>query len=235
VHWPKELARTLTARAVIGPPDEEPVADRAASDAPSFLSADALLAFNWRFALGDEPLTRAELDRLAEASRPVVRLRGQWVLIDPQEARRARAQQDRKITPIDALRAALTGSTEVDALRVDVQPTGWLAALRERLAAPEAQEPVPQPAALAATLRDYQRRGLSWLARMTSLGLGCCLADDVGLGKTITLIALHLHRQGDGATAGPALVVCPTSLIGNWQREIVRFAPGTPERRFAGA
>ncbi|MGW3122880.1 DEAD/DEAH box helicase [Streptomyces sp. NPDC001107] len=235
VHWPKELARTLTARAVIGPPDEEPVADRAASDTPSFLSADPLLAFDWRFALGDEQLTRAELDRLAEANRPVVRLRGQWVLIDPQEARRARAQQDHKITPIHALGAALTGSAEVDGRRVDVHPTGWLAALRERLAAPEAQEPVAQPAALAATLRDYQRRGLSWLARMTSLGLGCCLADDMGLGKTITLIALHLHRQSEASTAGPTLVVCPTSLMGNWQREIERFAPGTPVRRFHGA
>ncbi|WP_328550728.1 DEAD/DEAH box helicase [Streptomyces sp. NBC_00366] len=235
VHWPRELTRSLTARAVIGPSDGEPDPGRGTSDAPSFLSADALLAFNWRFALGDEQLTREELDRLAEANRPVVRLRDQWVLIDPQEVHRARAQQDRKITPIDALGAALTGSTEVDGRRIDVHPTGWLAALRERLAAPEAQEPVAQPAALAATLRDYQRRGLSWLARMTSLGLGCCLADDMGLGKTITLIALHLHRQSDPSTAGPTLVVCPTSLMGNWQREIERFAPGTPVRRFHGA
>ncbi len=70
---------------------------------------------------------------------------------------------------------------------------------------------------------------------MTSLGLGGCLADDMGLGKTITLIALHLHRRCDPEASGPTLVVCPTSLMGNWRREIERFAPGTPVRRYHGA
>ncbi|MFE9938709.1 DEAD/DEAH box helicase [Streptomyces hirsutus] len=239
VHWPKELIRGLTTRAEIGPADEERPSGRAgfkdASRQPSFLSPDALLAFDWSFALGDRTLTRAELDRLAETTRPVVRLRDQWVLIDPREVLRARARRDHAVTPVDALGAALTGSVEVDGRRFEVRPTGWLATLRDRLADPESQEPVPQPAALAATLRDYQRRGLNWLAHMTSAGLGCCLADDMGLGKTITLIALHLHRQSDPASAGPTLVVCPTSLMGNWQREIERFAPGTPVRRFHGA
>ncbi|WP_055696045.1 DEAD/DEAH box helicase, partial [Streptomyces prasinopilosus] len=239
VHWPRGLVRGLTTRAEIGPADDGHPPGRAgskdSSPQPSFLSADALLAFDWSFAVGDRTLTRAELDRLAETKRPVVRLRDQWVLIDPREVLRARARRSRAVTPVDALGAALTGSVEVDGHRFEVRPTGRLAALRDRLAEPGSQEPVPQPEALAATLRDYQRRGLNWLVHMTSAGLGCCLADDMGLGKTVTLIALHLHRQSDPASAGPTLVVCPTSLMGNWQREIERFAPGTPVRRFHGA
>ncbi|MFG3280695.1 SNF2-related protein [Streptomyces sp. NPDC048111] len=235
VHWPRELSRTLTAKAVVGPRSDEP--DRLESGAPSLMATDALLAFDWRFALGDAELSRQELDALAEANRPVVRLRDQWVLVDPEEVRRARTAQDRKVTPVDALAAVLTGSAEMGGRRVEVTATGWLARLRDRLADPEAarEQPVAQPAALTAQLRDYQLRGLNWLADMTSLGLGGCLADDMGLGKTITLIALHLHRQSDPATAGPTLVVCPASLMGNWQREIDKFAPGTPVRRFHAA
>ncbi|GGS76503.1 helicase [Streptomyces tanashiensis] len=257
IHWPRELADRLTARAVIGPAaahagaevsafregvgaDETDAADSTdaahASGLPSFLAADSLLAFNWRFAVGDHELTRAELDRLAEDGRPLVRLRDRWVLVDPAEVRRARTHQDRKVTPVDALSAVLTGTTEVDGRPVEVAATGWLERLRARLAEPEGDRPeIAQPPALAATLRDYQLRGLDWLHRMTSLGLGGCLADDMGLGKTITVIALHLHRQTDPASAGPTLVVCPTSLMGNWQREIEKFAPGTPVRRFHGA
>jgi superfamily II DNA or RNA helicase len=229
LHWPRSLGRSLTARAAITSSDGPP------SDLPSFFGGDATLDFSWQVALGNDPLTEAEMDQLAEATRPVVRLRDQWMLIDPDLARKARERILKPVTPIDALSAALTGTTEIDGRLITVKPTQWLDDLRARIADPDhADEPIDSPAGLQATLRDYQLRGLRWLARMTSLGLGGCLADDMGLGKTITLIALHLHRQTSPDTAGPTLVVCPASLLGNWEREIQRFAPGTPVRRFHG-
>ncbi|GAA3619302.1 DEAD/DEAH box helicase [Nonomuraea rosea] len=225
VHWPRALVRGLSARAVIGERDSTP------SDMPSFLGGHHLTSFDWQLALGGERLTAAEMDQLAESHRPVVRLRDQWVLIDSDLARKARQRDLKPLTGIEALGAALTGTVEVDGEQIAAEPTDWLRDLRERLSEPADADPPP---GLAATLRDYQLAGLRWLARMTSLGLGGCLADDMGLGKTITLIALHLHRAGLATDGGPTLVVCPASLLGNWEREITRFAPGVPVHRYHG-
>ncbi|MFJ7491309.1 DEAD/DEAH box helicase [Streptomyces sp. NPDC097727] len=222
VHWPKELVRSLTASAVVRP------APGSATDGTSFFDAEQLFAFDWQLSLGDEQLTEAEMDVLAEAHRPVVRLRDQWVVVDPALVRKARKRELGLLDPVDALAVALTGSAEVDGEQVEAVPVGALAALRTRITADDTT--IAPPPGLDATLRDYQLRGLAWLDRMTSLGLGGCLADDMGLGKTITLIALHLHR----AHPAPTLVICPASLLGNWHREINRFAPGVPVRRFHG-
>ncbi|MGW1651671.1 DEAD/DEAH box helicase [Streptomyces atratus] len=222
VHWPRELVRSLTAAAVVRP------APGSATDGTSFFDAEQLFAFNWQLSLGDELLTEAEMDVLAEAHRPVVRLRDQWVVVDPALVRKARKRELGLLDPVDALAVALTGSAEVDGEQVEAVPVGALAALRTRITADDTT--IAPPPGLDATLRDYQLRGLAWLDRMTSLGLGGCLADDMGLGKTITLIALHLHR----AHHAPTLVICPASLLGNWHREINRFAPGVPVRRFHG-
>ncbi|MGW1167968.1 SNF2-related protein [Streptomyces sp. NPDC002550] len=222
VHWPRDLARDLTAAAVVRP------APGSATDGTGFFESEELLQFRWQLALGGDPLSEAEMDALAEAHRPVVRLRDSWVLVDPALVRKARKRELGLLDPVDALSVALTGTADIDGESVEAVPVGTLAALRDRLTA--GLRPADPPAGLAATLRDYQLRGLAWLDLMTTLGLGGCLADDMGLGKTVTLIALHLKR----ARTEPTLVVCPASLLGNWQREITRFAPGVPVRRFHG-
>ncbi|MGW1721885.1 SNF2-related protein [Streptomyces sp. NPDC002306] len=222
VHWPRDLAQDLSATAVVR------AAPGSATDGTGFFESEDLLQFRWQLALGGDPLSEAEMDTLAEAHRPVVRLRDQWVLVDPALVRKARRRELGLLDPVDALSVALSGNAEVDGESVEVVPVGALAALRDRLTA--GVRPAEPPAGLHATLRDYQLRGLAWLDLMTSLGLGGCLADDMGLGKTITLIALHLKRARDE----PTLVVCPASLLGNWQREINRFAPGVPVRRYHG-
>ncbi|MFD6284852.1 SNF2-related protein [Streptomyces sp. NPDC060205] len=222
VHWPRDLAQDLSAAAVVRP------APGSATDGTGFFESEELLQFRWQLALGGDPLSEAEMDALAEAHRPVVRLRDQWVLVDPALVRKARKRELGLLDPVDALSAALSGTVEVDGESVEAVPVGALAALRDRLTA--GLRPAEPPPGLRATLRDYQLRGLAWLDLMTSLGLGGCLADDMGLGKTITVIALHLKR----ARTEPTLVICPASLLGNWQREIERFAPGVPVRRFHG-
>ncbi|WP_369199543.1 DEAD/DEAH box helicase [Streptomyces sp. PU-14G] len=241
VHWPRTLVRELlSATAVVRP---GPQAPGSSADGFGFFKEEQLLEFRWQIALGGEPLTDGEMDELAEAHRPLVRLRDQWVMVDPELVRKARKRHLGLLSPGDALAAALSGEAEVDGEQVTAVPEGALAALRDRLAeaARGAAGPpeegigpsVTAPARLNAELRGYQLQGLAWLELMASLGLGGCLADDMGLGKTVTLIALHLRRAERGEAA-PTLVVCPASLLGNWQRELARFAPDVPVRRYHG-
>jgi len=169
-----------------------------------------------------------------------VKLRNRYVVADSTLIRKTLQRRTGTMTSIEALRASLTGRARRGEEDVRVDSYGAAAAVARELSDQD-PEAVPAPAALRAQLRDYQLTGFRWLAGLTSRGLGACLADDMGLGKTLTLIALHLHRQQTPETAGPTLVVCPASLLGNWRREIERFAPGTgvlvhhgPKRRPPG-
>jgi superfamily II DNA or RNA helicase len=225
VLWPAELlGEGLEVHATVATPAP-------AGAAQPVFRMEALLSFDWRVTVGGEALTAEEVAALAEAKRPLVRLRGRWVRVNRQLLERLRRRRGPRITAAEALAAALTGTLVVDGERVGFQPAGALADLVDRLAG-AGRAAVEPPGGLRATLRPYQRRGLSWLARMCELGLGGCLADDMGLGKTVQVIALHLHRRPLGA--GPTLVVCPTSLLGNWERELARFAPDVPVRRYHG-
>jgi superfamily II DNA or RNA helicase len=225
VLWPAELLGAgLEVRATVATPAP-------AGAAQAAFRLEALLRFDWQVTVGGEVLTAEEVAALAEAKRPLVRLRGRWVRVNRELLERLRRRRGPRVTAAEALAAALTGSLVVDGDRVEFSAAGPLADLVDRLAG-AGRAAVAPPEDLRATLRPYQRRGLSWLAQMCELGLGGCLADDMGLGKTVQVIALHLHRRP--LTAGPTLVVCPTSLLGNWQRELARFAPDVPVRRYHG-
>jgi hypothetical protein len=193
----------------------------------------ALLEFRWQLTLDGALLDADEIAILAEAKRPLIRLRGRWVLLDPTLLDRLRRPPRTRMRTTEALAALLAGEAEIDGETVEVTAEGPLADLAARIAdLASAPAPIETPPGLRATLRPYQQRGLAWLAGMCACGLGGCLADDMGLGKTIQVIALHLHRRE--LKAGPTLVVCPASLLGTWEREIRRFAPDIGVRRFHG-
>ena len=193
----------------------------------------ALLDFRWQLTLDGALLDADEIAALAEAKRPLIRLRGRWVILDPALLDRLRRPPRTRMRTSEALGAVLAGSAEIDGETVTVVAEGPLADMARQVAGiASAPLPLDPPPGLAATLRPYQQRGLAWLAGMCDTGLGGCLADDMGLGKTIQVIALHLHRRE--AKAGPTLVVCPASLLGTWEREIRRFAPDVPVRRYHG-
>jgi SNF2 family DNA or RNA helicase len=108
----------------------------------------------------------------------------------------------------------------VTAIRAD----GWLGDLLDGSAA-RSLRPAATPDGFGTELRPYQQRGLSWLVFLSSLGLGACLADDMGLGKTVQLLALESAHRAENPDTGPTLLLCPMSLVGNWQREAAKFAP----------
>ena len=189
-----------------------------------------LVEFRWELAVGDDTLTEDEIAALAATKAPLIRLRGQWVAVDPEQLRRgleflARTPTGRK-TAAEILALAASHPDDVDTPLelTSVRADGWLGELLSGTAA-QSLQPLEPPPGLTATLRPYQQRGLSWLAFLSSLGLGSCLADDMGLGKTVQLLAMEcLQRHQDPGT-GPTLLLCPMSLVGNWQREATKFAP----------
>ncbi|RAO22674.1 Non-specific serine/threonine protein kinase [Micromonospora noduli] len=185
---------------------------------------DALVDYRWEIALGDQPLSAEELAALAETKTPLVRLRGRWVELDPGRlaAGLRLLRSAGELTVADLLRLGLadgeaTGELPVLEVTADGALGDLLAGAVERRLTP-----LDPPPGFRGTLRPYQQRGLAWLAFLRSLGLGGVLADDMGLGKTVQLLAL---LAGDPPEAGPTLLVCPMSLVGNWQREAARFTP----------
>lgn len=196
-----------------------------AQAAKGMLGLDSLVNFEWQVSIGGEALTREDFERLAALKQPLVQIRGQWVELRPTDVAAAMQfwqKRSEQATLRDALNLSLGPEGERQGLAVTaVDADGWVGDFIAQLRDGEKLAMLPQPAAFQGTLRPYQLKGFAWLAFMRRWGLGACLADDMGLGKTIQLIALLLHQ----AASRPTLLICPTSVVGNWQREVEKFAP----------
>ena len=230
VQWPADLMGPKLERKLL-------VTAGAPGDSMrSLLELEGLLQVDWEFLLEGHRLTSAELAALSEAKRNVVSIRGKWIRLDPVSRSHLFAPVP-DLRPGDAVAALLEGELAIgEGLldeRVAIEARGPMADFMADIQGLEgagldnAALLAPGPG-FEATLRPYQERGLKWLHDVCARAGGGCLADDMGLGKTVQLLALHSLRRGS------TLVICPTSLLANWQREAERFLPGVSVVRHHG-
>ncbi len=193
----------------------------------SVVGAHQLADVRWSAVFDDVELTADDIRRLAAEARPLIHSRGRWVEIDRvdlTEAAAALAERANRtrLTGAEVLRHAVGLESSPLSGGTSVGGTGWAADLLARTST-VSKEAVAEPEGFAGTLRSYQAEALAWLGFLDSAGLGGCLALDMGLGKTPTVLA-HLARASKGS--GPTLVIAPPAVVGNWSAEAARFAPG---------
>jgi SNF2 family DNA or RNA helicase len=206
-------------------------AEVAQSNKKERLGLQSLLKFNWELAIGDKTISKKQFDRLMAQQSPLVEVDGEWIALQPSDVRAAQAifstsKDEMTLRVEDALRLSTGDTTTLAKLPVvHFEASGALQELIINLTGNQSIKPIETPESFQGTLRAYQIRGVSWLAFLERWGLGACLADDMGLGKTPQLIAFLLHLKEQEALEDPTLVVCPTSVLGNWEREVKRFGP----------
>lgn len=193
---------------------------------PGRLNFDTIIAYEYQLAVGGQLVTEEEWQQLVDAKTPLVQFRGQWMELD-----RDKMQQllefwqthQGEVPQISLLDMLKVGAESADDLEWDHDQT--LQEMLSQLYDKSALVPITDPQALRGTLRDYQRRGVAWLRYLEKLGLHPCLADDMGLGKTLEVIACLLKEREEVDDLPPTLIIAPTSVLGNWRKEIERFAP----------
>jgi len=205
---------------------------------PSKVGLDAIMDFDSSLHFGDDPLTEVELRAFLEMGEGLVQYKGKWVEINKKKLEEILQAFDKvknfknenRLSLGDVMRMELNGIRLMDMsteeIDVSVSNGEWLKSMKESLLNPTLMHKISTVPSFHATLRAYQETGYQWLDQMSQFGLGACLADDMGLGKTIQMIAFLEYRRT--TSEGKALLILPASLIGNWQREIEKFAPEMP-------
>ena len=193
-------------------------------------SLEDVLEFDWEICIGGRSLSKRDLDELARLKEPLQSVRGHWVETGVEEIHAAlEFWSNRKagaVTARELVRLALGSADTSAGIRFDgVAATGWMQELLERLRDKQQITRLEPPKRFVGELRPYQERGYDWLDFLRAWGFGACLADDMGLGKTIQTLAL-LQQERERGEDRPALIVCPTSVLSNWEHEAKRFTPG---------
>jgi len=200
--------------------------------AKSYFGYDTLVQYQYSLSIGGEPVTEAEWLELVKAKSPLVQFRGQWMHLDQDKMQqmlefwKKQQQENPELTLLDFMRLT---AEENEELEVEFDREQTLAEMLNKLNDKSRLEAIANPVGLQGCLREYQKRGVSWLSYLEQLGLNGCLADDMGLGKTVQVIARMVQEQEQAEQAKvslqPTLLIAPTSVIGNWRKEIDKFAP----------
>ncbi|MBX2866318.1 MAG: DEAD/DEAH box helicase, partial [Leptolyngbyaceae cyanobacterium MAG.088] len=196
------------------------------------LGLQSLLNFDWELSIGGQNVSQSEFEQLISQQTPLVEVNGQWVELRPQDVKAAQSfftsrQTKNKLSVEEILRISSGDGQLIDKLPVVAfEASGKLDELITTLTTGnQSLEEMTEPEGFKGKLRPYQARGVSWLSFLEQWGLGACLADDMGLGKTIQFIAFLLSLKQQDILTKPVLLVCPTSVLSNWQREVKRFGP----------
>lgn len=196
-----------------------------AESSSTAVGANQLANVRWSAVFDDVELSAADIARLAREARPLVRSGGRWVALDKADLNAAAAalaerSSTTQLSGGEMLRLALGLEGSGLAGGVSVGGDSWASDLLQR-ATSISTDPADAPKGFAGELRSYQSEALAWLSFLDQVGLGGCLALDMGLGKTPTMLAHLLAGVGNG----PSLVVAPPAVVGNWASEAARFCP----------
>jgi len=189
----------------------------------SYFELNKLIQYRYELSVGGQPVSEAEWQELVNAKTPLVQFRGQWIELDQQRMQQMlefwnkHGTETSEIALADLMKQAVEQTDQLE-VEHDAALASMLAKVHDRTKI----KAIANPRALKGKLRAYQKRGVAWLQYLEKIGLNACLADDMGLGKTIQIIALLLlDTQSDNQT----LLIAPTSVLSNWQKEIEKFAP----------
>ncbi|GCE05265.1 DEAD/DEAH box helicase [Dictyobacter aurantiacus] len=185
-----------------------------------------IVDYNYQLSIGGQVVSEEEWRQLVNSKSPLVMFRGQWMELDREKMQQMlefwqkHKNESTEISLMDLIKLGAEGGDDLE-WEYDQDLQDMLSQLDDK----NAITPIDDPVALQGNLREYQKRGVAWLHYLESLGLNPCLADDMGLGKTLQVIARLLKEREASESVGPTLIIAPTSVLGNWRKEIERFAP----------